>query len=86
MLLDIFPPGIVVPPHRHSVVGLNYIVDGRAESQYEGGPLLKLGRGDSFKDLAGPRHVMFRNPDEKVPLVVILSFTVPRGTPFFIPD
>jgi quercetin dioxygenase-like cupin family protein len=86
MILDIFPPGIVIPPHRHPTVGLNYVVSGEGESQYEGHPRIQFGPGDTFQDLAGTRHIQFRNLSATKPLIVVLTFQVPRGQPFFIAE
>ena len=36
MILIEYQPGSAGPPHTHPVVGLNYIIEGSAESQYEG--------------------------------------------------
>lgn len=85
-LLDTFPPGVVVPPHRHPVVGLNYVLQGIGESQYEGEPVRKLKVGDTFIDHAERPHLLFRNPDQAVPLLVLLSFAAAPGQSFFIKD
>lgn len=86
LILDIFPPGLVVPPHHHPVIGFNYVLEGQAESHYEGQDLISVGPGDTFQDLNTSRHVHFRNLSESKPLLVLLSYTLPKGQEFFIPD
>jgi quercetin dioxygenase-like cupin family protein len=86
MILDIFPPGIVVPAHRHSAVGFSYVVSGEGESQYEGQPLIRFGPGDTFQDMPGPRHLLFRNLSHTKPLIVVLAYTMPKGRPFFLAE
>lgn len=85
MILDTFPAGIVVPVHHHPVVGLNYVLSGTAESQYEGEAKLTLHAGDSFKDQANVPHIHFRNPDPHAPLKILLSRRLKKDQNFFIP-
>lgn len=85
LILDTFPPGIVVPVHHHPVVGLNYVLSGVAQSQYEGEPMRTLRAGDSFQDHAGVPHILFRNPDQHAPVKVLISHVLMRGQSFFIP-
>jgi quercetin dioxygenase-like cupin family protein len=84
LVLDTFPAGIVIPRHHHPSTGLNYVLEGVAESQYEGEPLRHLAAGDSFEDHAHISHLMFRNPDSAKPVRILIGFTVKRGTPFLI--
>ena len=84
LVLDTFPAGIVIPRHHHPSTGLNYVLEGVAESQYEGEPLRHLAAGDSFEDHAHIPHLMFRNPDPAKPVRILISYTVKRGMPFLI--
>ena len=84
LVLDTFPAGIVIPRHHHPSTGLNYVLEGVAESQYEGEPLRHLAAGDSFEDHAHIPHLMFRNPDPAKPVRISISYTVKRGMPFLI--
>jgi len=84
LILDTFPAGIDVPVHHHPVVGLNYIISGRAESQYAGEPMRLLNAGDSFVDHANLDHVHFRNPDRRHPLKILIWHVQKKGQPFFI--
>lgn len=84
LILDVFPPGIVVPAHHHPAVGLNYVLEGVAESQYAGEPLRRFVAGDSFQDHADTPHLMFRNPDPARSLKILISFAVKTGQAFFV--
>jgi quercetin dioxygenase-like cupin family protein len=84
LVLDTFPAGIVIPRHHHPSTGLNYVLEGVAESQYEGEPMRRLAAGASFEDHAHIPHLMFRNPDLAKPVRILISYTVKRGMPFLI--
>lgn len=86
LVLDTFPPGIVIAPHHHPTPGLNYVLKGEAESQYEGEELRRLKTGDSFVDHANRRHLMFRNPDPHAPVLILISYMVGPGQAFFVPE
>lgn len=86
LVLDTFPPGIVIAPHHHPTPGLNYVLKGVAESQYEGEELRRLKAGDSFVDHANRRHLLFRNPDPHAPVLVLISYMVGPGQAFFVPE
>ena len=59
MILIEYKPGAAAPPHVHPVVGLNCILEGTAESQYEGEPLETFHAGDSYQDPANTKHLIF---------------------------
>lgn len=64
LILVTFQPGVSAPLHHHPVAGLNYIVEGTAESAY-GHDVPKLYReGDTLQDLPNVPHTVFRNPDK----------------------
>lgn len=86
LILDTFPAGIEVPVHHHPVVGLNYVLSGTAESQYEGEPLITLQAGDSFLDHANVPHLRFRNPDQTAPVKILISRVRKKAQSFFILD
>ena len=67
MLIE-YPPGVAGPPHRHPVTGLCYVLEGTAESQYEGKPLETFRAGDSYQDPATKPHLIFRNASSTQPL------------------
>lgn len=85
LILDTFPAGIIVPVHHHAVVGLNYVLSGVAESQYEGEPMMTYHAGDSFQDHATVPHIHFRNPDRNAPVKILISHVLKKGQQFFIP-
>ena len=82
MMLVTFPPGSQSQPHVHPVPGMNYIVAGTAESQYEGHPLERFKAGDSYLDLASVTHTVFRNPSRTEPLKFIIAYKIKKGVPF----
>lgn len=82
LMLVTFPPGAESPPHLHPVVGLNYVIEGSVDSQYEGKPLEHFKAGDSYKDLAGPKHLIFRNPSTTLALKFLIAYKIKKGVPF----
>lgn len=61
LMLVEYPPGYSSPSHIHPVVGLCYVIEGTAESQYEGEEVKTFRTGDSYQDLANRKHLLFRN-------------------------
>lgn len=84
MILDTFPAGIVIPSHHHPSFGLNYVLEGHAESQYEGEKPIRVGPGDTFIDYPDRQHLLFRNLSAELPVKVLIVFMVEEGQPFFI--
>ena len=82
MMLITVPPGAQSEPHVHPVQGMNYIVEGAAESQYTGYPLQHYKAGDSYIDLAQVTHEVFRNPSKTQPLKFIVAFKIKKGVAF----
>jgi len=82
MMLITVPPGAQSEPHAHPVQGMNYIVEGAAESQYTGYPLQHYKVGDSYIDLAQVTHEVFRNPSNTQPLKFIVVFKIKKGVAF----
>jgi quercetin dioxygenase-like cupin family protein len=85
LMLVEFPPGYASPAHLHPVVGLNYIVEGAAESQYEGEALKTLHAGDSYQDLANKKHLVFRNASTTAGLKFMVAYTIAKDLPFMQP-
>lgn len=56
-----FPPSKSAPPHYHPVPGVCYVLEGTAETQYDGGPVERVSAGESFHDVADTTHAAFRN-------------------------
>ena len=84
LVLATCPPGVGVPPHRHSAAGHNYVLEGVVESQYAGEDLKVLHAGESFQDHAGIQHTIYRNPDRNSTLRWLTAYTVKKGHPFLI--
>jgi quercetin dioxygenase-like cupin family protein len=80
-----FPPGAQSPPHTHPAVGLNYILTGEVDSQYEGEPVNHYKAGDSYQDPAGKKHLLFRNASPTKPLTFLIAVELEKGQPFFQP-
>ncbi len=85
MILIEYQPGVAAPPHLHPVVGLNYIIEGTAESQYEGEPLKMFHAGDSYQDPANQKHLVFRNASKTEQLKFLVTCKIPKGKPFSEP-
>jgi quercetin dioxygenase-like cupin family protein len=85
MILIEYQPGAEAPPHVHPVVGLVYIIEGAAESQYEGEPGKIFHAGDSYQDLANKTHVVFRNTSKTKPLRFVVACKIPKTQQFSVP-
>lgn len=84
LVLTTYPPGVGLPLHHHPTVAHNYVLEGVAESQYEGEPLLRFKTGESYQDKAFTKHLIFRNADQYTPLKYLIAYTVKKGEPFLI--
>lgn len=84
LLLLTYPPGVGLPSHHHPSVGHNYVLEGVAESQYEGEELKRFTAGQSYQDKPQAAHMVFRNADRNSPLKYLIAFTVKKGQPFLL--
>ncbi len=84
LVLSTYPPGVGLPAHHHPSVGINYVLEGVAESQYIGEELRRFASGQSYQDKAGEQHTIFRNPDQTAVLKYLLVYAVKKGQPFLI--
>jgi quercetin dioxygenase-like cupin family protein len=84
MLME-FPPGASSPAHRHPVVGLCYVIEGTAESQYEGEDIKTLHAGESYQDSATKKHLVFRNPSTTSPLRFTCAARIGKDQQFLQP-
>jgi putative intracellular protease/amidase/quercetin dioxygenase-like cupin family protein len=73
-------PAVSVDAHCHPAVDVGYVIDGEFESQFEGGPVETKHAGESFVDEAA-EHVMFRNASATKPLIFLVTYVLPPGTP-----
>ena len=58
VLLVTYPPGAAAPVHHHPVVGINYILEGTAETAFDNDPPRTYKAGESFQDLAIRPHTI----------------------------
>lgn len=85
MILVEFPPGAQAPPHVHPATGLNYILSGEVDSQYEGEAVKHYKAGDTYQDPPNRRHLLFRNTSATEPLRFLIAVELERGQPFSQP-
>jgi quercetin dioxygenase-like cupin family protein len=84
IILVVYQPGVVAPLHHHSVAGLNYILEGTAESAYGNDPPKRYHAGDTFPDLPNMPHTVFRNADKQKPLRFLIFANVHANQPYTI--
>jgi quercetin dioxygenase-like cupin family protein len=84
IILVVFQPGVAAPLHHHSVAGLNYILDGTAESAYGNDPPKRYHAGDTLQDLPDIPHTVFRNADMHKPLRFLIFANVHANQPYTI--
>lgn len=84
LILVTLQPGVSAPLHHHPVAGLNYIVEGTAESAY-GRDVPKLYRqGDTLQDLPDVPHTVFRNPERNKVLRFLVFTTLHTGQAYTV--
>lgn len=84
MLIE-YPPNVSSVPHIHPVGGLCYVVEGTAESQYEGESLKTFNTGDSYQDIATKKHLLFRNASKTDGLKFTCAAKIKKDQPFMLP-
>lgn len=84
--LIVFPGGAATPPHRHPFAGLNYVVEGAAETAYGNDAPHIYRAGASFQDEAGRVHTLFRNADSRAPLRFLITYVVDFGQSYLLFD
>jgi quercetin dioxygenase-like cupin family protein len=85
LMLVEFPPEFSNVAHTHPVIGLCYVIEGIAESQYEGEALKRLHAGDSYQDSATKKHLLFRNASKTDALKFTCSAKIKKGQEFMQP-
>ena len=84
LILIVYQPGVSAPLHHHPVAGLNYILEGTAESAY-GKDLPKVYHaGDTLQDLPDVPHTIFRNPDKDKALRFLVFANLRADQPYAI--
>ncbi len=86
LMLIKFPAGYANAAHRHPVAGVCYVIEGTAESQYEGEPAKLIRAGESFQDQADKRHVIFRNVSSTDALEFICSAKIRKNQDYLLPE
>jgi hypothetical protein len=76
-----YGPGASAPRHHHPVVGIGFVTEGAFESTFAGQEPTRVRAGQSFVDLPGVEHRMFRNASGQKPLKFVIAYTLPEGTP-----
>jgi len=84
MLIE-YPPNVSSVPHIHPVGGLCYVVEGVAESQYEGEDLKIFRAGDSYQDIAEKKHLLFKNASKTNPLKFTCTAKIKKDQQFMLP-
>jgi quercetin dioxygenase-like cupin family protein len=84
LVMTSYPPGVGLPSHHHPSVAHNYVLEGVAESRYAREELKFFKAGESYQDMAGVQHEIFRNPDRDAPLQYLIAYTVKKGQPYLI--
>lgn len=79
------PPGGVAPAHRHTVVGLGFVLEGTFESAFGDDAPTTTHEGESFIDGTEKVHTTFRNASRDRPLRFLMSYTLKKGEPPLVP-
>jgi quercetin dioxygenase-like cupin family protein len=85
MMLVEFPPAFSNAIHTHPADGLCYVIEGEAESQYEGDTVKVFRTGDSFQDMANRKHLLFRNVSQTDGLRFICTTKMKKDQPYMQP-
>ena len=81
-----YPPGESAPPHRHPVAGLCYVIEGTAETRYDGEPAKLVRQGQSFQDEANKLHALFRNGSTTDALKFVCFAKIAKGQQYMLPQ
>ncbi|WP_218001766.1 cupin domain-containing protein [Paraburkholderia acidipaludis] len=84
MMLVTFQPGVASPLHHHPVAGLNYIVEGMAESAYGDDTPRIYHAGETLQDLPNIPHTLFRNPSKSEILRFLIFTNLRPDQPYLI--
>jgi quercetin dioxygenase-like cupin family protein len=69
-----FPPGVVVPSHRHAGSVTAYVLKGTLQSQLNSDPIGTFGPGGSWFEPPGTLHTYVANPSTSEPAVIMAIF------------
>jgi len=85
LMLVEFPPAFSNVAHTHPVVGLCYVIEGIAESQYESEDKKVFHAGDSYQDQVIKKHQLFRNMSDVDSLKFICTSKIKKDQQFMQP-
>jgi len=85
LMLVEFPPAFSNVAHMHPVVGLCYVIEGTAESQYESEDVKTFHAGDSYQDSATKKHLIFRNASKTDGLKFTCAVKIKKDQQFMLP-
>jgi len=69
-----FPPGVVVPSHRHAGSVTAYVLKGTLQSQLNSDPVGTFGPGGSWFEPPGTLHTYVANPSTTEPAEIMAIF------------
>ena len=78
-------PGQASPPHRHNAHVFVYVLEGTIEMQIRGGPLTRLGVGETFYESPDNIHEVSRNASDTEPAKFLVHMIKTVGAPASIP-
>ena len=85
LMLVEFPSAFSNVAHTHPVAGLCYVIEGTAESQYEGEDVKTFHAGDSYQDSATKKHLIFRNASKTDGLKFTCAAKIKKEQQFMLP-
>ena len=74
-------PGQASMPHRHNAHTFVYVLEGEVEMQVRGGPLLRLGTGETFYESPDDIHQVSRNVSSTLPAKILVHMLKIPDTP-----
>jgi quercetin dioxygenase-like cupin family protein len=80
-----YPPSAAAPPHVHPAVGIGWVLEGEFESAFGDDGVTRVRAGQSFTDLAGVPHRVFRNASSEHPLRFVIAYAIRTGEENFHP-
>lgn len=78
-------PGQASSPHRHNAHVFVYVLEGNVEMQVRGGPLVRLGPGDTFYENPDDIHQVSRNASNTQTAKFLVHMLKKEGEPVTVP-
>lgn len=79
-----YPPGAAASLHHHPVAGINYILEGTAETAFGNDAPHTYRTGETFLDKDNQPHTIFRNASQTKPLRFLVYYAIKPGEPTLI--